>query len=135
MRRSGETVKPDAPRKNLWFENGFWWFRRDDRSLPVNITPYIRDSRFQITPLACKLGLGERTFHRLVKDSLGIPPGVWLRWERAVAARHRIREGCPVKQVAVELGFANPGDFSDEFKRWHKVSPLAYQGISRSKQG
>lgn len=63
----------------------------------------------------------------MVKTSLGIPPGVWLRSERAVSARHRLREGCCIKELAYEFGFRNPGDFSDEFKRWHGVSPIEFQ--------
>ena len=78
---------------------------------------------FRRDSIARSLGLGERSFHRLIKDSLGIPPGIWLRRERAMFARYRLRSGSSVKELAFEYGFKHPGDFTAEFKRWHGVSP------------
>lgn len=123
--------KLSCTQRKLWFADGFWYYRMDRRSDPVNITPLIRETLFQAAPLARRLGVGERTFHRLVKDSLGIPPGSWLRWERAVSARYRIKEGWSVKRLACEFGFSTPGDFTDEFKRWYEMSPMAYKSIVR----
>jgi AraC-like DNA-binding protein len=97
----------------------------------MRITGKMRDCLFQAAELAKSLGLGERTFHRVVIQSLGIPPGRWLRMERAAAAMVRLRAGCKVKELAEEFGFRHQGDFSAEFKRWHGVLPSEYQAKVR----
>jgi AraC-like DNA-binding protein len=111
----------------LWFQGGKWWFSRPGDEPPCDISRMIRDKRYRIDPICRYLGVGRRTFERVVSDSLGIAPGLWLRRQRAVAARHRLREGASVKQLAVELGFGNASRFSDEFKRWYGVSPSGFQ--------
>jgi AraC-like DNA-binding protein len=113
----------EANRRNLWFENGCWYYRCPAKLRICEITSLMRKTAYNSASLAAALGVGERSFRRLVKDCLGIPPGLWLRWERAVAARHRLRSGCSVKELAAEYGFRHQGDFCVEFKRWHRVSP------------
>jgi AraC-like DNA-binding protein len=114
------------PERRLCFEDGFWWYRPSKSEDRSEISSLIRNLKFNPAGLAEKLKLGERTFRRIVTDSLGIPPGTWLRQQRAVAARHRLREGCPVKQIATELGFRHQGDFCVEFKRWYDLSPADF---------
>ncbi len=113
-------------RKRLWFQDGFWWYCPSPRENRSEISSLIREVKFNPSGLAEKLNLGERTFRRIVTASLGIPPGTWLRQQRAVAARYRLLEGCPVKQIANELGFRHQGDFCVEFKRWYEISPADF---------
>lgn len=110
----------------LWFESGFWWFRPSRGDKNLEISDLMRRCRYDVATLASMLGVGERTFRRIVTKSLGIPPGIWLRQQRAVAVRYRLREGTPVKQVAMELGFRHAGDFCVEFKRWHGLGPAEF---------
>lgn len=117
--------------RRLWFENGFWWYRCPHRNQVIEISSLIRRESYNVTAVARELGVGSRSFHRLVKDSFGIPPGEWLRRERAVSARYRLRDGCSVKQLATEYGFLHQGDFGAEFKLWHGVNPIEYQRRSR----
>jgi AraC-like DNA-binding protein len=112
--------------KRLWFQDGFWWYRPSPGVNRSEISSLIREVKFSSVGLAEKLHLGERTFRRIVTDSIGIPPGHWLRQLRAVAARHRLREGGTVKEIATELGFRHQGDFCVEFKRWHEASPADF---------
>lgn len=112
--------------KRLWFQDGFWWYRPSPGEECSEISSLIREVKFKPAGLAEKLNLGERTFRRIVSTSLGIPPGAWLRQLRAVAARHRLREGGSVKQIATELGFRHQGDFCVEFKRLHEASPADF---------
>lgn len=127
----GGSVTSGSTRRSIRFDKGFWWYLEANQPTATNLTCIIRESSFHASLIARNLGIGERTFHRLVKDSLGISPGVWLRWERAVFSGYRIKEGCPVKLLALELGFANPGDFAVEFKRWHGTSPSQFASSSR----
>lgn len=116
---------------SIWFENG-WWYRKPDFSL-VNLTVLMRRLHYNLAECSKALGLHRRTFERLVNSSLGLTPGIWLRQERAVMSRYRLREGCSIKELAFELGFAHPGEFAAEFKRWHGVNPTKFQQITASK--
>lgn len=113
-------------RKPLWFDRGFWWYSCPHKDTTVEISSLMRRESYNVIALARSLGLARRSFERIVSDSLGIPPGMWLRHERAVAARYRLLEGGSVKEVATELGFRHQGDFSNEFKRWHGVNPTDF---------
>lgn len=109
----------------IWFANGYWWYSCPVRKSEFEITGLMRKHGYQRDLLARSLGLSGRTFHRVIKDSLGITPGIWLRQERAVAARYRLRCGVSVKELACEFGFKHPGDFTNEFKHWYGVTPQA----------
>ena len=112
--------------RRLWFENGVWWFRDAHNGSVFGITATMRRECYDADALAKALCMGSRSFRRLVKDSLGISPGIWLRMERAVAIRHQLREGLLIKTLSADYGFKHTGDFSDEFKRWHGVSPSKF---------
>ena len=113
-------------RGRIWFANGFWWYHHPTRAMAVEISSLMRRNGFRRGRIARSLGLSERSFHRLIKESLDMPPGIWLRGERAVSARYRLRGGASVKELAFEYGFKHPGDFSDEFKRWHGAPPASF---------
>ena len=63
-----------------------------------------------------------RSFHRLV----GMPPYEWLLQLRVEMAKHRLREGCPIRDLAIELGFADQSHFHRRFKSITGVTPAAY---------
>ena len=44
-------------------------------------------------------------------------------------AFRRLREGMSVTQVALELGYEDPSNFSRAFRKWYGVSPSAYHTI------
>jgi AraC-like DNA-binding protein len=111
--------------RRLWFRDGFWWYSCPVRATDYKISSLIRNHGFRRDRIARSLGLSERSFHRLIKDSLDVSPGIWLRRERAVSALYRLRDGSSVKQLAFEFGFKHPGDFTNEFKHWYGVTPHA----------
>ncbi len=120
--------------KRLRFESGFWWYRLPHGGENLVISGLMREVGYNATWLAERLGLGERTFQRIVNDSLGVSPGVWLRSERAVDARHRLAAGCSVKQLANIYGFKHQGDFSADFRRLHGINPTEHQKLARSRR-
>ena len=81
-----------------------------------------------------ELGVSERHLHRVFSDSVGLAPKDWLRRERMVAARYRLREGGSIKEVALDLGFAHPKDFTREFRGCYGLPPSDYleQEVERS---
>ncbi len=110
----------------VWVESGIWHYRCPRTFRAFVISQLMEDLAFDAISLAKALGVGDRSFRRLVKESLGIPPGRWLRQQRAVAAARRLQDGCPIKQLALEYGFRHQGDFSVEFKRWHGMGPAEF---------
>lgn len=118
-------VKPGP--KHLRFDRGFWWLCCPKSRQKFEITSLMRREAFKADRIARALGMGKWTLRRMVTDSLGIPLGYWLRMERAVSVEYRLREGCSVKELAVEYGFKHPGDFSEEFNRWHEIYPADFQ--------
>jgi len=86
----------------------------------------MRRERYRATNLAQALGVGERSFHRLVCDEVGMSVGLWLRMQRAVELRHRIKCGDSIKSLSYEYGFSHQGEFCVEFKRWYGLSPRAF---------
>jgi transcriptional regulator GlxA family with amidase domain len=66
--------------------------------------------------LCDRIYLSERHLRRVFKEGIGIAPKDWLRQERMVAARSLLREGSPIKEVAIDLGFTTARMFSRDFQ-------------------
>lgn len=84
------------------------------------------ECRFRVDLMCGELGVSERHLHRVFSDSVGLAPKDWLRRERMVSARYRLREGGSIKEVALDLGFAHPKDFTREFRVCYGLPPSAY---------
>jgi AraC-like DNA-binding protein len=110
----------------IWYADGFWWFRSAHDGTVREISSVMRRTRYDLKELAAALGLGVRTFHRVVQEDVGRSAGYWLRSLRAVEFRLRVRTGETLKSLAHDYGFRHPTDFSEEFKRWYGVCPASY---------
>ncbi len=84
------------------------------------------ECRFRVDLICVELSISERHLHRVFSDSIGLAPKDWLRRERMVSARYRLREGGSIKEVALDLGFAHPEDFTREFRACYGLPPSAY---------
>ncbi len=79
--------------------------------------------------LAGAAGLRVETLCRLFRRYADTTPGAYLRRRRIRVAAERLREpGARVKQVALELGFADAFHFSRVFKAELGVSPRVWRG-------
>ncbi len=94
---------------------------------PVALNLVARDGNFQMSSLCAHIGVSERHLRRVFEDGLGIGPKEWLRQQRMVAARHLLRRGSPIKEVAIDLGFATAKMFSRDFMSFHGVRPTDFQ--------
>lgn len=92
----------------------------------VSLRELAIDCGFRVDRICVRLGLSGRHFQRLFQDALGVAPKEWLKAERMVAARHMLREGGAVKEVAIDLGYAQTATFSREFMLCYGVPPTTF---------
>ncbi len=95
--------------------------------LPLSLTQIAREGEYRMSNLADRIGVSERHLRRVFEEGLGIGPKDWLRQERMVAARSLLREGSPIKEVAIDLGFTTAKMFSRDFQTFHGVKPTDFQ--------
>jgi AraC-like DNA-binding protein len=95
--------------------------------LPLSLTQIAREGEYRMASLCDRIGVSERHLRRVFEDGIGIAPKDWLRQERMVAARSLLREGSPIKEVAIDLGFTTSKMFSRDFQLFHGVKPTDFQ--------
>ncbi len=83
---------------------------------------------WSIRELSASFGLTTPYYIRLFKGAMGESPHSYLSALRARrAAQLLVRSDCPVTQIAVDVGWAEPGYFSRRFRHYFGVSPRAYR--------
>ncbi len=95
--------------------------------LPLSLGQIARDGEYRMSSLCDRIGVSERHLRRIFEEGIGIAPKEWLRQERMVEARSRLREGSPIKEVSSDLGFTTPKMFSRDFQTFHGVKPTDFQ--------
>lgn len=95
--------------------------------LPLALVQIAREGEYRMSSLCDRIGVSERHLRRVFEDGIGISPKDWLRQERMVAARSLLREGSPVKEVAIDLGFTTAKMFSRDFQLFYGVKPTDFQ--------
>ena len=95
--------------------------------LPLSLSQIARECEYRMSGLCDRINVSERHLRRVFEDGIGIGPKDWLRQERMVAARSLLREGSPIKQVAIDLGFTTSKMFSRDFQLFHGVKPTDFQ--------
>lgn len=73
--------------------------------------------------MASTAGMSRSAFAAAFKAATGTTPAVYLLDWRLSAATSLLRAGRPVKQVAIEVGFADAASFSKAFRRRTGSSP------------
>ncbi len=95
--------------------------------LPLSLGQIAREGEYRMSNLCDRIGVSERHLRRVFEDGIGISPKDWIRQERMVAARSLLREGSPIKEVAIDLGFTTAKMFSRDFQLFHGVKPTEFQ--------
>ena len=81
-----------------------------------------------IPRLAAQLGIGYELFRKVFRRRMGMAPGEYRIHRRIDRARELIMQhGLSNRQVAEELGYADPFVFSKQFKRITGESPTAFR--------
>ena len=82
------------------------------------------DGEAGITPLADRLGVGERQLRRLFDKHLGAPPVVVAQTRRLLFAKQLIQDTClPMSAIAEAAGFGSVRRFNDAFRKLYSKSP------------
>lgn len=77
--------------------------------------------------MAAEAGMSRARFASRFAQLVGVPPGEYLTGWRLGLARTMLRRGLPVKQVAVEVGYANASALGRVFSQRMGKSPTAWQ--------
>jgi transcriptional regulator GlxA family with amidase domain len=95
--------------------------------LPLSLGQIARTGEYKMSCLCDRIGVSERHLRRVFEDGIGISPKDWLRQERMVAARSLLRQGSPIKEVAIDLGFTTSKMFSRDFQLFYGLKPTEFQ--------
>jgi len=83
-----------------------------------------------MTTLAAEAGLSRPHFFHLFKRTTGLTPGVYhnvLRFERAVAELSASDRN--IGEIAIDLGFDTPGNFTRFFRQHLGIAPSEYRRV------
>ncbi len=119
-------LKPPRKHRQIYFSAGCWWLSDPEQNRNLRLDPEIAQCGWNVGRLCEILGIGKRTFSRMVEEGLGISSKRWLREIRITTACHLLREDCKIEAVAQALGFHYISDFTREFKKMVGVSPSRY---------
>lgn len=95
---------------------------------------HMRDHVSELTTIdeiAAKVGLSRAHFFALFRDQLNTTPQVFWSGVRVEEAMRRVAEGGALTEVAMDLGFSAPGNFSRFFKEHTGVSPSIFKRATR----
>lgn len=85
------------------------------------------DSDKKLVDWATEYRLDPRTLHRLFVNEFGIPFMQWRQQIRIMAALRWLRQGRPVIDVALDLGYRSQSAFTAMFRRNVGITPTAWQ--------
>ena len=85
-----------------------------------------------IDEIAAKVGLSRAHFFALFRDQLHTTPQVFWSGVRVEEAMRRVSEGGELTDVALDLGFSAPGNFSRFFKEHTGISPSIFKRATRA---
>jgi len=95
---------------------------------------YMRDhvaEPLAVEEVASKVGLSRTQFFSLFRDQLSTTPQVfWSAVRVEEAVRRLMLHGEPLTEVALELGFSSPGNFSRFFRDHMGVSPSRFRRVA-----
>ena len=104
-----------------------WQERRAKELLNANLSGGI-----SLSDLASACGLSIRHFTRAFRRSTGMAPHEWLLHHRIESAKGKLAQSsCPLKDVALDCGFADQSHFSRAFRRAVGVSPGEWRRMRR----
>ena len=115
-------------------KNGIVIFEHHRRAeAPVNLVELAQTCGYKVNQMSIHLDVSTRQLERYFRSALGVSPKYWMRMQRMIRARQLIREGNPLKAIALDLGFIKYDKFAQELRRYYEMSPLEMVGNERRK--
>ena len=87
------------------------------------------DAPLDVTALAGRAGLSERTFHRRFVAATGQTPARFVETARLDAARLLLSRGLSLKSVAAQVGLFPPARLADAFERRFGMAPRLFRDM------
>lgn len=103
-----------------------------DRKM-IRVGDYIRshyDENISLDDLGALVGYSRSYLVRAFKKTFGMTPYAWLINCRIQRARHALRRGERIVDVALETGFADQAHFQRMFKRLMATTPRQYAQVA-----
>lgn len=91
------------------------------------------DRPLTLAYLATNAGMSVTRFKTGFQELFGVSPGQLVLQIRMERAHHLLETGCRVAQVAWQVGYAHPGNFSAAFARYFGYPPGTRLGLRRSR--
>lgn len=85
----------------------------------------------RIDDLAELVGMNRYGFIRAMKQTTGLSPLAWRQNAKINLARHLLRDGHPIAQTALSLGFSDQSHFHRVFRSHVAASPGSYREALR----
>lgn len=85
------------------------------------------DRNWTLDDAAKSAGMGRRTFTRTFRREVGCSFSTWRLRTRLNAAICRLNAGVSITDIALEVGYSNPGAFATTFRQHLGMSPSDYQ--------
>ena len=86
------------------------------------------DQPLSIALLAARAAMSTRTFIRRFKEQTGTTPLQWILFSRIRHAQQLLEiSQLSIDEVAIKIGFDNPANFRERFRRTLGVSPKTYR--------
>ena len=86
------------------------------------------DPEFNVSSLACRLGISKATAYRTLTRLLDLSPREFIKRIRLQRSLKLLRaEGATVAEVAYAVGFSSPSYFTRAFKARYRALPSAWQ--------
>ena len=85
------------------------------------------DSRFGVFQLADEMGMGRSNFHLKFRAIFQVSPGEYIRSIRLETASDLLKKNAgTIAEIAYQVGYSNPANFSRGFKQRYGISPSQY---------
>ena len=100
-----------------------------DRALLVRTTERMRADHAQdlrLEELARDVDLSTFQLIGLFRRTVGLTPHAYLTQVRLSAACRRLRHGCPIAEVATDVGFYDQSALTKHFKRCYGITPRQF---------
>ena len=104
------------------------------RALPRASLARVRDlidarlgEDIRVACMASVAGRDSSSFSRGFRQATGMTPYAYLTWRRMEVAKAMLLDGRAVTEVALAVGYANPGKFAAAFRRVVGLAPSAWR--------